>query len=306
MLAMAAVLGVSGLEKLTCRHGVKLSPPASVSVEECALAVGEIVGHVSVKSDSRTNSVVVVFVDSIDKANQLMVAGVAVNERHVAAGAQLTQTEELDMSLRFRVDKFEYTFFVTTDFLKCFGCGEAGHVIWSCPNGAEACRPADPPVSAVPRAHNMDSELAQGDTGNITLTHNTNTESLGHTQCTMARTAVEVKEPAGLQGDHLDLGSERLTRELVEQTATRVAETVREMVDVIVEKNSLNVSTKRKNTDAKGHEGDEVCTSLQLFHESAKHFMRTGSFGEPSFTDQELYRLKKLLLKVRSCLESTN
>ncbi|TWW67269.1 hypothetical protein D4764_02G0003100 [Takifugu flavidus] len=98
-------------------------------------------------------------------------------------------------------------------------------------------------------------------------------------------TTVEVEEPAGLQGDHLgdhlDLQSECLTRELVEQTATRTTETVLDMEDVGVEENSLNVSIKRKN--------------LQLFQESIKHIMKTGSFGQPSFTDQEIYRLKKLM-----------
>lgn len=61
MAGMGMALGVSGLEKLTRRHAVKLSPPAGVSVEECVLAVGEIVGHGSVKSASRMNRTVVVF-----------------------------------------------------------------------------------------------------------------------------------------------------------------------------------------------------------------------------------------------------
>ncbi|TWW77620.1 hypothetical protein D4764_12G0010100 [Takifugu flavidus] len=52
-------------------------PQTGVSVEECALAVGEIVE--SVKSASRMNSMVVVFLDSTDKANQLVVAGVVIN-----------------------------------------------------------------------------------------------------------------------------------------------------------------------------------------------------------------------------------
>ncbi|TWW53054.1 hypothetical protein D4764_0014920 [Takifugu flavidus] len=46
------------------------SPPASVSVEECGLAVGEIVGHGRVKSSSRMNSKVVVFVDTIQTQSQ--------------------------------------------------------------------------------------------------------------------------------------------------------------------------------------------------------------------------------------------
>ncbi|TWW67214.1 Transposon TX1 uncharacterized 82 kDa protein ORF 1, partial [Takifugu flavidus] len=159
MPAMEVASGVTGLEKLTRRHAVKFSPPASVSVEECVLAVGEIVGHGSVKSTSRMNNAVVVFVDSTDKADELVVAGVAVNGeltpspllRHVVSFRRQVSMilnnnkEELDMALRFRVDEFDYTVFVITDSLKCFGCGEAGHVIRSCPNGAEARRPADPP-----------------------------------------------------------------------------------------------------------------------------------------------------------------
>ncbi|TWW53053.1 hypothetical protein D4764_0014910 [Takifugu flavidus] len=185
----------------------------------------------------------------------------------------------------------------------------------------------------------------------------------------------------------------------MEQTATRVAETVLDMDDVVVEENSLNVSIKRKNTDTKVkndkvkklspveqmspafepavdtrslqdiqdmyihsipvdtqstksslldiqerdssrdmqgfsvdnddikvemHSGyslskfrsflrttkgmrsvqvEDYFPDLQLFQESTKYFMKTGSFGQPSFTDQEMYRLKKLLVKVWSRLE---
>ncbi|XP_023284603.1 receptor-type tyrosine-protein phosphatase F-like [Seriola lalandi dorsalis] len=42
-----AARGVSGLEKLTRRHAVKLSPAVGVSVEDCSLAVGAVVGCVS-------------------------------------------------------------------------------------------------------------------------------------------------------------------------------------------------------------------------------------------------------------------
>ncbi|TWW78251.1 hypothetical protein D4764_11G0003720 [Takifugu flavidus] len=79
MPVMAAASGVSEFEKLTRRHGVKLSPPAGMSVEECSLAVGEIVGHGSVKSASRM--VGLFFVDSTDKADQLVVV---VNGEHTA------------------------------------------------------------------------------------------------------------------------------------------------------------------------------------------------------------------------------
>ncbi len=41
--------------------------------------------------------------------------------------------EELDLSLSFRVDNFDYIIFVTTARTKCFGCGKIGHLIRNCP-----------------------------------------------------------------------------------------------------------------------------------------------------------------------------
>ncbi|TWW77619.1 Transposon TX1 uncharacterized 149 kDa protein ORF 2 [Takifugu flavidus] len=165
------------------------------------------------------------------------------------------------MALRFRVDDFDYTVFVTTDSLKCFGCGEEGHVIRSCPNGAEAHRPADlPALDATPHAHDGDSKSAQ------------NAQS-------DAGTTVELEEPAELQGDHLgdhlDLQSESLTRELVEQTTTRMTETVLDMGDVGVEENSLNVSIKRNNTDTKVK--NDKTRAWEEFGEAMANDFRTAS-----------------------------
>ena len=75
---MAAAGGGFGLHKLTRRHGIKLCPAVACSVEEVSLAVGEVVGCDSVKSASRMNSAVAVFVDSIEKANQLLERGVVI------------------------------------------------------------------------------------------------------------------------------------------------------------------------------------------------------------------------------------
>ncbi|TWW67347.1 hypothetical protein D4764_02G0003880 [Takifugu flavidus] len=47
---------------------------------ECALAVGDSVGHGSVKSASRMSKMVVVFVDNTDKADQLVATGVVMND----------------------------------------------------------------------------------------------------------------------------------------------------------------------------------------------------------------------------------
>ncbi|TWW74481.1 Transposon TX1 uncharacterized 149 kDa protein ORF 2 [Takifugu flavidus] len=236
------------------RHAVKLSPPAGVSVEECALAVGEIVGHGSVESSTRMNSVVVVFVDSIDKADQLVVTGVAVNGeltlvfplsnpvkkspllRHLVSFRRQVamvlnnNKEELKLTLRFRVDEFDYTVFVTTDYLKCLSCREEGHMILLCPNGVAARRPADLLVSAAPGAQDVDRHNGR---------HNR-------------------RGGGASRGDHLDLGSEHLTRELVEQTATRVAKTVLEMEDVVVEENSLNESNSSRDMQETFNDNDNI------------------------------------------------
>ncbi|TWW55989.1 hypothetical protein D4764_09G0010390 [Takifugu flavidus] len=85
--------------------------------------------------------------------------------------------------------------------------------IWS-GRARMAWRPADPPVSAAPRAHDEDREAAQT------------------TRADMGPTA-EVEEPAGPQGDHpgdhRDLQNKRLTGEMVEQAIPRTAETVQDI-----------------------------------------------------------------------------
>ncbi len=46
---------------------------------------------------------------------------------------------------------------------------------------------------------------------------------------------------------------------------------------------------------------EDFFPDLQLFHDSVRFFMRNmDSLGQPSFTDREIFRLKKLLLKVRA------
>ena len=74
----AGMSSEAGGEKLSRQHGVKLSPAAQVSVEECCLAIGEKVGCNSVKFASRMNSAVVIFLDSVDKVNSVVESGVVI------------------------------------------------------------------------------------------------------------------------------------------------------------------------------------------------------------------------------------
>lgn len=45
--------------------------------------------------------------------------------------------EELDLTLNFRHDEFNYVIYATTNTMKCFGCGENGHLIRGCPKRVE-------------------------------------------------------------------------------------------------------------------------------------------------------------------------
>ncbi|KAI3360756.1 hypothetical protein L3Q82_012994 [Scortum barcoo] len=67
-------------EKLTRRHAVRLVPAVSCSVEEVSLAVGEVVGYGSVKSASRMNGAVVIFLDSPEKVSDVVVSGVVIQD----------------------------------------------------------------------------------------------------------------------------------------------------------------------------------------------------------------------------------
>ncbi|KAJ3583013.1 hypothetical protein NHX12_000010 [Muraenolepis orangiensis] len=72
-----------GLERLTRRHAVKLSPGPNCTVEECSLAVGAVVGHDGVKSASRMNNAVVIFLDCVDKVDWIAELGVVIHDSFI-------------------------------------------------------------------------------------------------------------------------------------------------------------------------------------------------------------------------------
>ncbi|KAJ3583523.1 hypothetical protein NHX12_017112 [Muraenolepis orangiensis] len=66
--------------KLTRKHGIKISAGMVCTVEEIGLAMGEKVGHGSIKSLARMNSAVVIFLDQVEKVNCVVETGVTVRE----------------------------------------------------------------------------------------------------------------------------------------------------------------------------------------------------------------------------------
>ncbi len=65
------------LNTLTRRHAVKVA--SAVSVEDCCLAIGEAVGHGSILSASKMNNAAVIFLNTVEKANELFERGIVVD-----------------------------------------------------------------------------------------------------------------------------------------------------------------------------------------------------------------------------------
>lgn len=206
--------GARGLSSLTRRHGVKVA--SAVSVESCCLAVGEIVGHENILSASKMNSAIVIFLSTVENANEVVQRGIILEGvltpvmplslpskrvtlsnvppfisdevltqalsrygklvssikkipiggaspllKHVVSFRRsvymiVNNDADLDLALNFRVDDFDYVVFITTDKIKCFGCGNFGHLVRICPNKQEESnRPAN-----VSDAANGDEQLA--------------------------------------------------------------------------------------------------------------------------------------------------
>ncbi|TWW77604.1 hypothetical protein D4764_12G0009940 [Takifugu flavidus] len=76
--------GSGELSRLMRRHGVKVGARSLYTVEEVALAVGEVIGHGSVKSAAWMNGAVVLFVEKVEQVNRLVEAGISVGGRFEA------------------------------------------------------------------------------------------------------------------------------------------------------------------------------------------------------------------------------
>ncbi len=191
--SMAAQNVITSLESLTWRHGVKVV--STVNVEECILAVGDVVGHECILVASRMNNAFVLFLNSVEKTNKVVEKGDVIGGlftlvlllstpakkftlsnvppfitdemlnkelsrfgkivspmnkitlgsksdliKHVVSFRRFIcmilkdNRNELILNLKLRVDDFAYTIFVSTDVMKCFGCGKTGHLVRVCPD----------------------------------------------------------------------------------------------------------------------------------------------------------------------------
>ena len=323
--------GGSGLEKLTRRHAIKLAPAVRCSVEECSLAVGEVVGYGSIKSASRMNNSVVVFLDSVDKVNRVVESGVVIQDtftpvfslvnlakkviisnvppfirnevlakelsRHgqlvspiklIPLGCKSPQLkhvmsfrrqvfmilnrneEDLHLTFKFKVDDFDYTLHVTTDNMKCFGCGMEGHLVRSCPERGGAAGPAPgaeppgPPVQPgpAPAAEPPGSPVRAASSGAASQDENiqgdTSIKETADGGSPDSQTDLEAETGVKQGNDSRNQEEETVRKEMsrMGQTAARVAESVlEEEEEECMDEDVVKSSVKRKNTETKQVEG---------------------------------------------------
>lgn len=214
-------------EQLSRRHGIKLAPVMRCSVEDCCSAVGKLIGYDSIMSASRMNSAFVLFLNSIEKVNNVVQSGVVIHDtftpvmplaqpakkivlsnvppfinddllstelsRHGKLVSQMKRlplnckspllrhvvcfrrqvymilnnnAEELNVAFKFRFDGFDYVVFVTSETMKCFECGQEGHIRRSCPERIESDSDADTDIIAqvqVGNVSNVNSKESTGD-----------------------------------------------------------------------------------------------------------------------------------------------
>ncbi|TWW69311.1 hypothetical protein D4764_18G0001170 [Takifugu flavidus] len=124
------------------------------------------------------NRVVVLFLAKVEQVNMLVEMGMTVGRQFVQVTpltqpeAQITLSkvppfisneflvhmilnnwaEEFNYRFIVRVDDFDYTLFVTSSALKCFNCGEEGHLARACPSRAATDATVAEPAAATPVA----------------------------------------------------------------------------------------------------------------------------------------------------------
>ena len=76
----------------------EISTTFPCSVEDCSLAVAGVVGHSSIRSAARMNGGVVIFVDSVAKANKVVESGIVVKDLFVSVSPLTTPAARFTIS----------------------------------------------------------------------------------------------------------------------------------------------------------------------------------------------------------------
>uniref|UniRef100_H3BZL1 CCHC-type domain-containing protein n=1 Tax=Tetraodon nigroviridis TaxID=99883 RepID=H3BZL1_TETNG len=126
------------------------------------------------------------------------------------------RSEEFDYRFMVKVDGYDYQLFATSSLLKCFGCGEEGHIVRACPNRAGSAGAARPSGSAAGR---YGKNGARG--------RRREARSCGAPADRRPRTAEgAAAEQQGEHGDHTEVTSGGGVEEMVVEGAGEVGEVV--------------------------------------------------------------------------------
>ncbi len=207
--------------RLTLGHGCKCMPEESVSIEDVLVAISEQVGGgLNIKSASRMNKALVIFLKEVSMVDELLEKGLVVNNiflpvlplsnpskkvvlsnvppfikeetlkeilerygkltapikmiplglknpnmKHVMSFRRFTymipnsQHDPLNLVLKVSVGGKDYTIFVSSGQMRCFSCGEHGHVRQTCPT-----KQNDRPITDLTGSQTIQKDTVQENT----------------------------------------------------------------------------------------------------------------------------------------------
>ncbi|KAL2076332.1 hypothetical protein ACEWY4_028084 [Coilia grayii] len=257
--------------------------------------------------------------------------------------------DELDLTMTVNVDGFNYVIYATTSVMRCFGCGQTGHLVRACPEKKDE---AD-------KNGNQENESTGVVTEGGVPEVNENSETEGGTAAHVSGPVSEAPDTLSLQEQNAAHGTASQNCQGSNDDATNGEEASTFMEEIeasVLEKGdkefkvpSKKGKRKRRKQSGKGEQGlidlsgnesesdlsdcsvtcslrlsgyrtrnyrvediktflkdtkhsrqvrvDEYFPDIEQFINKARTFMRNGSF-----TDQEGYRLRKILTKLNVLL----
>uniref|UniRef100_G3Q8R6 CCHC-type domain-containing protein n=1 Tax=Gasterosteus aculeatus TaxID=69293 RepID=G3Q8R6_GASAC len=212
---------------------------------------------------------------------------------------------ELNLRFHIKVDDYEYVIFATSSSMKCFSCGEEGHSVRACPGrgvpGPPGPGAAAPSAAAPPAAGGwwmMEEEEEDDD-------YRAGGKKFAPKRKNMAKSVgSEAKTSKGGEDTQTGRGQRQSEDSDSEEGLSDCSD-----APITANKKKMYGAEKismflKKTKGKKGVEVIDFFPDLNLFYISARHHMSRRE--ESGLTEQEGYRLKKLLGKVRRAINKGN
>ncbi|KAI2645684.1 Transposon TX1 uncharacterized 82 kDa protein [Labeo rohita] len=241
-----------------------------------------------------------------------------------------SEMEELNVAFKFKIDGFDYVVFASSETMKCFKCGDEGHIRSSCPAQTEDVS-ADIVAAVGDVVTGAEHKQVEG-TSASTVETGANEEGTGGSE--MAKDSDETDKTADvrMEEDNAEyvsddalfktpsvkrkrnkgkIGNGKLKQLSVTQTDVESSATEDSDSDTLDSKNRRTThnaysfgkvkSFLQRTKNMKNVQVTDFFPDRRMFVDSVGTLMR--SEGEEQFTVQEIYRLKKIAAKLRSELQ---